>query len=1286
MKTKSASRLVRSGSRAACLLAVSITAGLAAGPAGAEVINGISFLQPVGVTVVGSPSSPALDDTSSSDPAVMIDGSGINPANGQASIAAADGYSAYCNGDMGIVFDLGAYYTLSSMHVWNGNNGEVDFAEKAGPTRNVWVSTAVAADTNDSDDGHWEFDTPADTFGMQTFDNNQPAPLHASPIYRGVEYPLATSGAVRYVMFAYRDGNSSWVTDSSDTNQMSLQEVRFQVAAPPPIVWSATTDDEWDNSDNWAPSGVPGADDTALFNGTDSQSAVTLAAAQSLRNLTFDTALAPAYTLGTPSGPPLTLSSGGVLQTTSSVHTAQTVNAPLVVAGWNTFASAAGDPAATLALGGAVTGAATGSLILTLAGSNTGSISGDIRDGPSNPLALSNNGSWALSGTNTYSGGTTVAGGTLALLKTASLPDQNAPGKIAVSGNGTLLLSAGGTGEFSASDLTRVMENGTFAGGTLAIDTSNAAADLTVTPATRVLSSFTKLGDGTLTFTSGFPRQGAISVGGGTLELAGNSRIGAGDGNSYWPMSIATTATFIYNTDQDGSLQLGLSGAGDLVKDNTSTLGVRWGLAGGFSGSVFVRDGTIQCYDNQPGQDVTDHHLTLDGGALTWDWPDAYFANPLTLGPGGGTLDNATAGGGTFATGDTAFSGSGDRTLTLKGTRSGSVFNQNLGDPSVGYTSVNVASGGWTLGGTNTYSGTTSVSGSGSLTILKQPGSLGGFVPSDGTSGVSVDAGLVLAVGVGNEGDGCFDAAALGTILDASHLGASTATTGLKTGALFGMDTSAAAAGTFTYSNVLADLGADHPLNFAKTGSGTLILDHSNTYTGATTVMGPTNQQYSILQAGNAEAFGPATSAKLTFGPVLGQQRCWVDLHGIDMTVVGLTAPTGNDGGPYAFGNYVGNGADGTTATLTINNTDDCFYGGALLDGPGSGKLAIVKDGPGTLSVFTWNVYDNWSGGLAIRQGTFSVSSIGDDYYPWYAGNAVVMGDVGSTGTLRHEGDTDTCSKTFTLADGGTGAFDVANSAATMTLSGPLGGGGALTKTGPGHLALAGTTDYSGATTVSEGTLELVNVNPNNHTAAVAIADAATLQLDFAGSDVVGSLTIAGIPMGPGTYGSNDSAAANKDSSHFAGPGMLDVGGVAPSYATWAAANGIDGQPAAGDFDNDGLANAVEMVLGGLPATRMDAALLPTLALVTDPPGVPDGNYLEFTYRRSALSVSAGLTAACQYTSDLASAWTTAVNNVGGVTVLDTPDFYGAGIDRVNVYVPRGANTMMFGRLQVTVP
>jgi len=122
------------------------------------------------------------------------------------------------------------------------------------------------------------------------------------------------------------------------------------------------------------------------------------------------------------------------------------------------------------------------------------------------------------------------------------------------------------------------------------------------------------------------------------------------------------------------------------------------------------------------------------------------------------------------------------------------------------------------------------------------------------------------------------------------------------------------------------------------------------------------------------------------------------------------------------------------------------------------------------------------------------------------------------------------------------------------------------------------------------------------------------------------------------------------------------------------------------DPDQDGLCNAMEMVLGGNPATVMDAALLPACELRHTNLGAGFANYVLFSYRRTALAVATGITSGAQYSPNLVEPWTNAMDGVAGVKVLEDPGFYGTGIDRVQVFIPCGVNPRIYGRLRVLVP
>ncbi|MGD0897461.1 MAG: autotransporter-associated beta strand repeat-containing protein [Thermoguttaceae bacterium] len=210
-----------------------------------------------------------------------------------------------------------------------------------------------------------------------------------------------------------------------------------------PGSWSAApADGAWQHTANWSGGPPPGASDgstvsrhTALFNAASSTTTIIPDANRNVQNITFDTAAASAYTIGTTGGNALLLSDGGTVQTTAAVANPQKVNAPLVLEnavssanGVYTFTSGAAGGTATLSFGGAIQGAATaGTTLLTLSGANSGAntIGGNISNGTGGgnlAVTKAGAGTWVLSGSNTYSGGTTVSNGLLVINRSAALP------------------------------------------------------------------------------------------------------------------------------------------------------------------------------------------------------------------------------------------------------------------------------------------------------------------------------------------------------------------------------------------------------------------------------------------------------------------------------------------------------------------------------------------------------------------------------------------------------------------------------------------------------------------------------------------------------------------------------------------------------------------------------------------------------------------------------------------------------------------------------------------------
>ncbi|MFN5792250.1 MAG: autotransporter-associated beta strand repeat-containing protein, partial [Burkholderiales bacterium] len=127
------------------------------------------------------------------------------------------------------------------------------------------------------------------------------------------------------------------------------------------------------------------------------------------------------------------------------------------------------------------------------------------------------------------------------------------------------------------------------------------------------------------------------------------------------------------------------------------------------------------------------------------------------------------------------------------------------------------------------------------------------------------------------------------------------------------------------------------------------------------------------------------------------------------------------------------------TSTVTVENLTDSTFSGSIINS--SGTLSLIKSGAGTLTLSGNNTYNGTS---TITAGTLSI------------GNGGTTGSIAST-TINNNG-----LLTFNRVD-------------DLTYSGAISGTGGLSKIGAGVLYLTGTNDYSGASTITEGTLSIGN-------------------------------------------------------------------------------------------------------------------------------------------------------------------------------------------------------------------
>jgi autotransporter-associated beta strand protein len=146
---------------------------------------------------------------------------------------------------------------------------------------------------------------------------------------------------------------------------------------------------------------------------------------------------------------------------------------------------------------------------------------------------------------------------------------------------------------------------------------------------------------------------------------------------------------------------------------------------------------------------------------------------------------------------------------------------------------------------------------------------------------------------------------------------------------------------------------------------------------------------------------------------------------------------------------------------------------------------------------------------------------------------------------------------------------------------------------------------------------------------------------------------------------------------------VLSYAAAGSAFESWIASKGLTGNDALFDADPDfdGIRNGLEFVLGGEPNPALpganSAALLPT--------AVRNGSGdLVFTFRRA--DDAAGLNPGVEYDVDLAGTWTPAQGGVDGVTVSETENGFGPGIDRVEVTLPAAlaSGGRLFARLAVS--
>jgi autotransporter-associated beta strand protein len=670
---------------------------------------------------------------------------------------------------------------------------------------------------------------------------------------------------------------------------------------------------------------------------------------------------------------------------------------------------------------------------LILGGAQGGSVAGIIGTG-TGTLTKSGAGTWTLSGDNTYTGATTVSGGML------NVGSGSTSGRIAGS---SIVNNAALTFDRS--------------------DELNYAGVISGT------GTVTKAGAGALTLSGNNTYAGTTTINDGTLKIGAGETSGAIAG-----ASIINNAALVFDRSDALSYSGVISGTGTVTKAGEGALTLSGNNS--YSGLTTISEGTLKIGaagsgSNGPLGTTAGGTVIADGATLDLNGYTLVTAEPLTLnGTGianGGALSNSSATAATYSglvtlgSASSIVASNGDIIISNAGTITGNTYGLTLGGSStgsslasgIGTTSGTLAkegSGTWTLSGTNTYTGVTTIS-AGTLQMAKQD-SLYNHTPSSWTAdNIIVEPGATLAFNVGGTGE--FTSSDINIL---KTLG--TASGGFKSGSFLGLDTTNFAGGNFTYSGVIADTNSGaNMLGVNKLGSNTLTLSGNNSYSGLTTISAGT------LKLGTAGSGSHSPLGTVASGTVVSAGAT-LDLNGY--TIVNEESLTLNGTGISSGG------------ALSNNSTNTAIWNGLISLGSASSIVAgignILISNPGTIIGETYGltlggVTTGNSIASIIGTTTGGVTKIGTGTWTLTGANTYTGGTTIGTANGANAG-TLMLSGSGTLGSGAAtvygGTLDLNGTTQTMTalsLGGGAAGSSAVVSIGNGTLNLGGNVTYSSA-------------------------------------------------------------------------------------------------------------------------------------------------------------------------------------------------------------------------------
>ena len=691
---------------------------------------------------------------------------------------------------------------------------------------------------------------------------------------------------------------------------------------------------------------------------------------------------------------------------------------------------------------------------------------------------------------------------------------------------------------YTASTTTTLSGNATVATGvdtTLAANSTPTSVRFSLAQARTITATGYTLTTGGILVGSGVGNN-LSTITGGTLQSAASAAnkdlVIINNDNS----SGLTISSVIANATA-GATGLTKSGAGLLTLSGVNT----------YTGPTYISSGTLSISADSglgtaPGS-ATANMIVLNGGSLSGGFNGTLSANRgMTLGANGGTILTPVI------------------SLTYLGIIAGS-----------GPLTINTTSGGILFGGASTYTGGTTLSGTGTLyPIVSSTGSPGSPIsgpfgtgtltlngcPMRPSTGVATDP-----IIMGNPVVIAANAAFPSVVGEKSLLfsGPVTLAGGSRTlTASIGANVSTE---SVTFSGAIGDGGNGYGLTQNGTGTGKLILSGNNTYSGPTVISS------GILQIGNGGTSGSlSTSSTITDSGTLAFNRSDNIAQGTAFAnnITGTGALSKSGAGKLTLG---ANGYSGQTTVSggTLTASDVASFGtSSQINVSGGGTLQLATDS--SVNAYNLSVGSSTTGNLVLDRATAGVAfteNLGI-LYLGAASGAILNVTAGANVTSG----TPIASFSSIILSGGSGAgsstikpvgTSVAitggvntstGTAKTLILDGTSSGNSiagnvtdgsnpvSLTKASSSTWTLNGANNnYSGNTLISGGTLVLGSGATIPNSSSISVANGATLDVTASGFTVGTLQTLTGAGTVSGAVTNN-----GKITPGSSGVGTLTIG------------------------------------------------------------------------------------------------------------------------------------------------